>query len=49
MKKSPWIELIEWTALALIFIFVVGVFAMRGEILSASQDNPDIPVQSLGE
>jgi hypothetical protein len=48
MKKSLWIEAVEWCVLGLIVLFVTGVVVMRGEITSAD-DGSIAPVQTLGE
>jgi hypothetical protein len=42
-------EILEWSVFAIVLAFVVGVFAMRGEITSAAQENPNAPIQSLDE
>ncbi len=49
MRKSIWIEVVEWTVFAFVALFVIGVFAMRAEITSSAEDNPNVPVQSLDE
>ena len=48
MKKSIWIEWVEWGVFALIAGFVAGVIAMRTEITSA-ENNSTAPVHSLYE
>jgi hypothetical protein len=49
MRKSLWIEVLEWSVFAFVLLFVMGVLAMRGEITSAAQENPNAPIQSLDE
>jgi hypothetical protein len=49
MKKSLWIECVEWITFALVMLFVVGVLAMRNEITRSDPDNPAAPLQSLDE
>lgn len=48
MRKSKWIELVEWCVFALVALFVVGVFLYRGE-LTSTQENSAAPVLSLDE
>ncbi len=49
MRKSLWIEVMEWCVLALVLLFLVGVIAMRGEITSPVDANSTAPVVSIGE
>jgi hypothetical protein len=49
MKKSFWIEMIEWVVLAVVAIFVLGVVAMRHEITSSSSENPSVSLQPMDE
>ena len=41
--------MLEWSVFAVVLLFVIGVFAMRGEITAAAQENPNAPIQSLDE
>jgi hypothetical protein len=47
MRKSLWIEVVEWCVLGAIMLFLVGVLAMRGEITSS--DDASVPRYSIGE
>ena len=49
MKKSCWIEGVEWLVCGLVILLLSGVFAMRGEITSGAQGNPAVPVESIGD
>ena len=47
MRKSVWIELLEWGVFAVVALFVTCVVAMRDEITSLEPENAAAPVQSL--
>jgi hypothetical protein len=49
MRKSIWIELVEWCVLAAVALFTVGVLLQRGEITSPVEASSSAPVQSLDE
>ncbi len=49
MRKSMWIELVEWCLFAAVALFITGVFAMRSEIISDPPESLTSPVRSLGE
>ncbi len=49
MRKSAWIEAVEWVVLALIVLFMAGILVMRAQITSPPQDESTAPVQTLGE
>jgi len=49
MRKSIWIEVVEWCVFGLIVLFMIGVLTMREQITaSASSDSP-VPRVSLDE
>ena len=37
MRKSIWLEMMEWFVLALVVVFVVGVVALRQEVTSNAE------------
>jgi len=47
MKKSIWIEVVEWCVLILVMLVLVGVVVMRGEIISPDRTNSTAPIISL--
>jgi hypothetical protein len=49
MKKSLWIQLIEWGTFALVALFLTGVLLMRDEIIASPEGSFDLPVQGLNE
>jgi hypothetical protein len=49
MRKSRWIEWVEWLVCALVLVFVLCVVANRHEITSAEAENPKAPAYSLDE
>lgn len=49
MRKSVWIELIEWSTLALVLLFFVGVVLRRGEITAPPNAGSTAPIESVDE
>jgi hypothetical protein len=49
MRKSRWIEAIEWCVLALVVLFTAGIIVMRGEITSSADSTSTAPVESFEE
>jgi hypothetical protein len=49
VKKSRWIELVEWCVFALIAVFVFGVVSMRGELTAPPDNGSTAPLETLAE
>ena len=49
MRKSIWIELIEWGVLAFVGLFTLGVIALRGEITTPVDAGSTAPLVSFDE
>jgi hypothetical protein len=49
MRKSIWIEVIEWCVLAAVGLFTLGVLAMRSEIVTSAEASSTAPVESIDE
>ncbi len=49
MRKSIWIEALEWCVLGCVVLFLAGVLAMRGEIVNPPEDSATAPIVTLVE
>jgi hypothetical protein len=49
MRKSAWIEVLEWGFLPVVIVFVAGVVVMRGEITNSPEDGTTAPLVTLAE
>jgi hypothetical protein len=49
MKKSMWIEVVEWCVFGAVALFITGVFAMRSEIIADQPESLTAPIYSLDE
>jgi hypothetical protein len=49
MRKSVWIEVVEWCVLTVVALFMVGVVWMRGEITMPPESSSTAPVESLDD
>jgi hypothetical protein len=49
IKKSLWIEVIEWCVLAAVGLFTIGVIVMRSEITAPPESGSTAPVESVDE
>jgi hypothetical protein len=46
MRKSIWIEAIEWCLLVVMALFLFGVLALRAEITSSADEHAGAPIAS---
>jgi hypothetical protein len=49
MKKSIWIEVVEWCVLVVVTLLLVGVVAKRGEIISPDPTGSTAPIGNLDD
>ena len=49
MRKSLWIEVVEWCLFVAVALFFMGVIAMRSEITSSAQGDSQAPRVSIDE
>jgi hypothetical protein len=49
MKKSIWIEAVEWCVLGAVMLFLVGVVTMRNEIMASPDSTSTAPVETFEE
>jgi hypothetical protein len=49
MRKSLWIEVVEWCLFAAVALFLIGVVAMRSEITSSASGDSPVPRESIDE
>jgi hypothetical protein len=49
MRKSIWIEVVEWCVLVAVMLFTIGVILMRSEITSSAEASSTAPIESVDE
>jgi hypothetical protein len=49
MRKSMWIEVVEWCVFAMVAVLVSGVVVMRAELTTSEPENPAAPIHSIDE
>ena len=49
MRKSKWIEAVEWVLFAVVVLFFAGVLVKRGEMIASDTGTLAAPRMSVGE
>jgi hypothetical protein len=49
MRKSLWIEVMEWCILVVVALFTLGVVVMRKDIVASAESTSTAPIESIGE